>query len=53
MPIVQAFSPNTGAAIGGGDGPQQSASLYNVPHKRSILLMVLGLYLIQTVLLNL
>jgi hypothetical protein len=31
MPIVQAFSPNTGAAIGGGDGPQQSASLYNVP----------------------
>ena len=30
MPIVQAFSPNTGAAIGGGDGPQQSASLYNV-----------------------
>ena len=30
MPIVQAFSPNTGAAIGGGDGPQQSASLYDV-----------------------
>ncbi len=31
MPIVQAFSPTTGAAIGGGDGPPQVASLYNQP----------------------
>ena len=31
MPIVQVFSPTTGAAIGGGDGPVVSASLYNVP----------------------
>jgi len=31
MPIVQVFSPTTGAAIGGGDGPVVSASLYNIP----------------------
>jgi len=31
MPIVQVFSPTTGAAIGGGDGPAVSASLYNIP----------------------
>lgn len=31
MSIVQVFSPTTGAAIGGGDGPAVSASLYDVP----------------------
>ena len=31
MSIVQVFSPTTGAAIGGGDGPVVSASLYNIP----------------------